>query len=115
MSRPDDDLGPLRADLLLASPTGIRLGAQRIALLEAIARHGSIAQAARAVAMSYKTAWDAVDDMNTLAGEPLVHCRAGGAQGGRSTLTARGERLIALYRTLDTALQQALRRQHHPG
>jgi len=47
-------------------------GPGRIALLEAIRTEGSITGAARRVGLSYKAAWDAVDTMNNLAGEPLV-------------------------------------------
>ncbi|MCA8155221.1 LysR family transcriptional regulator, partial [Burkholderia contaminans] len=46
-------------------------GATRIALLAAIGDTGSITRAAKAVGLSYKAAWDAVDTMNNLAGEPL--------------------------------------------
>lgn len=76
-------------------------GASRIGLLDAIARTGSITQAARAVGMSYKAAWDAVDTMNNLAGEPLVARSAGGRGGGSTTLTTRGARLVARYAQLD--------------
>src|SRR5512144_269203 len=58
------------------------LGGDRIALLEAIDRQGSITRAARAVGVSYKTAWDAVDAMNNVAGSPLVSRSVGGRGGG---------------------------------
>jgi Bacterial regulatory helix-turn-helix protein, lysR family len=48
------------------------VGGNRIDLLEAIDRSGSISGAARAVGISYKTAWDAVDAMNNAAEIPLV-------------------------------------------
>ena len=47
-------------------------GKGRIALLAKIAECGSISQAAKSIKMSYKAAWDAIDTMNNLAGEPLV-------------------------------------------
>ena len=47
-------------------------GEQRIALLAKIAECGSITQAAKAIKMSYKAAWDAIDAMSNLAGEPLM-------------------------------------------
>src|SRR3546814_20449995 len=47
-------------------------GKSRIDLLTQIDATGSISAAARAVGMSYKGAWDAIDAMNNLAGEPLV-------------------------------------------
>lgn len=76
-------------------------GADRIALLAAIAQHGSITQAAKAVGMSYKGAWDAVETMNNLAGMPLVERLAGGKGGGGTRLTARGTVLVAQFRRLE--------------
>lgn len=73
----------------------------RMALLRAIAEHGSITHAARALPMSYKAAWDAVDAMNNLAGAPLVERAAGGKGGGSTRLTARGTRLLERYEQLD--------------
>ncbi|TKC92179.1 LysR family transcriptional regulator [Trinickia terrae] len=76
-------------------------GAARIALLEAIGETGSITGAAKAVGMSYKAAWDAIDTMNNLAGEPLVMRAAGGKGGGGTTLTPRAVRLIATFRAIE--------------
>lgn len=76
-------------------------GHGRIALLLAIAEHGSITQAARALGMSYKAAWDAIDTMNNLAGEPLVQRQAGGKGGGGTRLTRRGEQLVANFRIIE--------------
>lgn len=72
-------------------------GAARIALLAAIRDTGSITAAAKAVGLSYKAAWDAVDAMNNLAGEALVMRSVGGKGGGGTTLTPRGHRLIETF------------------
>ncbi|MCA8062372.1 TOBE domain-containing protein [Burkholderia sp. AU38729] len=76
-------------------------GATRIALLAAIGDTGSITRAAKAVGLSYKAAWDAVDTMNNLAGEPLVARSTGGKGGGGTTLTQRATSLIAAFRTIE--------------
>lgn len=89
---------------------GTFLGDTRIRLLEAIAAHGSISQAAKAVPLSYKAAWDAIDAMNNLADAPLVIRTAGGKQGGGTRLTEYGERVVALYRALEAEYQAALER-----
>jgi molybdate transport system regulatory protein len=94
--------------LLIDTSMGNFLGDKRIMLLEAIDKNGSISQAAKAVPMSYKAAWDAVDDMNNLAPEPLVHRAAGGRHGGGTELTAFARRLIAFYRALEQESQLAL-------
>ncbi|GAB2580890.1 TOBE domain-containing protein [Dyella jejuensis] len=81
-------------------------GADRIALLAKIAETGSITAAARAVGMSYKGAWDAVDAMNNMADEPLVVRATGGKGGGGTRLTERGRRLVEAF----TALEEMHRR-----
>lgn len=76
-------------------------GGERIALLAAIGEHGSITAAAKAVGLSYKAAWDAIDAMNNSAGEPLVVRAAGGKGGGGTVLTERAASLIRTYRVLE--------------
>ncbi len=76
-------------------------GSDRVALLAAIAEHGSITQAAKAVKMSYKGAWDAIEGMNNLAGEPLVERLTGGKGGGGTRLTARGAQLVENFRLVE--------------
>ena len=76
-------------------------GSGRVELLARIAECGSITQAAKAMKMSYKAAWDAIDTMNNLAGEPLMERLAGGKGGGGTRLTQRGEQLVANFRTIE--------------
>lgn len=73
-------------------------GQGRIELLSRINDSGSISQAAKAMGMSYKSAWDAVDAMNNAAGSPLVERSAGGKGGGGTRLTDAGLQLIAAFR-----------------
>ena len=84
------------------------LGEERIALLEQIAERGSITQAAKALKVSYKAAWDAVDAINNLAPAPVVTTAAGGRGGGGARLTEEGRQLIAAYRTIATEYQRFL-------
>jgi molybdate transport system regulatory protein len=81
-------------------------GSDRLALLAAIADHGSITAAAKAVKMSYKGAWDAIDAMNNLAGEPLLERVAGGKGGGGTRLTRRGAQLVANFSKIEAAHRQ---------
>lgn len=76
-------------------------GHQRVELLASIAEHGSITQGAKAIGMSYKAAWDAIDAMNNLAGEPLLERSAGGKGGGGTRLTQRGAQLVANFRRIE--------------
>lgn len=96
--------------VLIEAEVGTAFSDTRIRLLEAIGRAGSISQAAKAVPLSYKAAWDAIDTMNNLAPEPLVVRVTGGRQGGGSVLSDYGRRVIALYRALEIETQTALER-----
>lgn len=84
-------------------------GHGRIALLRAVAEHGSITQAARAFGMSYKAAWDAIQAMNEASGTALVERAAGGRGGGGTTLTEHGLRVIERYAALDAVHQRFVR------
>jgi molybdate transport system regulatory protein len=76
-------------------------GHGRVDLLARIADCGSISQAAKSMKMSYKAAWDAIDAMNNLAGEPLVERQTGGRGGGGTQLTPRGARLVENFRIIE--------------
>ena len=78
-------------------------GPGRIELLAQVAECGSITHAAKAMKMSYKAAWDAIDTMNNLAGEPLVERLVGGKGGGGTRLTLRGEQLVRNFGLIERA------------
>jgi molybdate transport system regulatory protein len=77
------------------------LGSRRIGLLEKIDELGSLSQAARAVKLSYKTAWSAINSMNQISDSPLVVTMAGGKDGGGSRVTALGKELIHVFRLVE--------------
>ena len=89
---------------LTLSKSGARVGAERIALLAAIADHGSISAAGRALGVSYRAAWDAVQALNNLFDEPLISARTGGASGGQAQVTPRGLAVIAAFRRIEREL-----------
>jgi molybdate transport system regulatory protein len=100
----------MRAEVTFAGENAAPLGRQRIALLEAIGREGSIAGAARSSGISYKTAWDAVGAMNNLFGSPLVASQTGGRRGGGAALTEDGRRLVEAFHRLEAEMGGALAR-----
>lgn len=86
------------------------LGQRQIALLRQIAATGSITQAARAVQLSYKAAWDAVATMNNMAEQPLIISTPGGKRGGGSQLTEYGARQIQLYDIMESEYRRFISR-----
>ncbi|GLO42142.1 molybdenum-dependent transcriptional regulator [Pseudomonas putida] len=81
---------------------------QRIALLQHIAEEGSITRAAKAAGVSYKAAWDAIDELNNLASQPLVERSTGGRGGGGARLSPEGQRVLRLYKRLQALQAQIL-------
>jgi molybdate transport system regulatory protein len=81
---------------------------QRIALLQHIAEQGSITRAAKSAGLSYKAAWDAIDELNNLAQKPLVERSVGGKGGGGAKLSTEGERVLRLYQRLQALQAQVL-------
>lgn len=80
-----------------------RLGPGKIDLLESIAAFGSISAAARAMGMSYKRAWDLVEEMNRLFPRPVVSAKTGGKRGGGAELTPAGLSVVARFRAIERA------------
>lgn len=83
------------------------LGPGKAALLEEIARTGSISAAGREMGMSYKRAWMLVEDLNAMFRAPLVERARGGPGGGGATLTDTGREVLALYRGIEAASAEA--------
>lgn len=86
------------------------VGHGKIELLEAIARHGSISAAGRAIKMSYKRAWDLVDEINHTFQHDVVERQVGGSGGGSTALTDFGIELIERYRRIEHAASTAARK-----
>ncbi len=70
----------------------------------------SITAAAKATGLSYKGAWDAIDAMNNLAGEPVVTTTVGGRGGGGAQLTSYGRELLQTYRSVEAENDAHLKR-----
>jgi molybdate transport system regulatory protein len=96
--------GKIDASLALRSEGRLLVGRDRVKLLEAVAAHGSITKAAKAVGFSYKAAWDAVNAINNLLPTPAFVTKAGGRSGGGAEVTEEGRRLIATFHRLEEKL-----------
>lgn len=89
----------------------LRIGPGKIQLLEHIAALGSIAAGGRALGMSYRRAWELVDELNGIFGRPVVSPKSGGKQGGGAALTPLGLALISRYRAIELAANGAAQAQ----
>ena len=105
----------LQAHLEVETEAGALLGGARIRLLEAIDKFGSISKAAQRIPMSYKAAWDALDDLNNLADSPVIERSIGGVGGGGTKLTDYGRRLVAMFRAVEDEYQAAMDHLHREG
>jgi molybdate transport system regulatory protein len=96
-----------RLSIRIDLASGDRIGPGKIALLEAIRTTGSISAAARALGMSYRRAWLLVEEINGSLRDPAVAAETGGRHGGGAALTAAGERIIDLYRAIESQARSA--------
>ena len=87
-------------------PAG-RIGPGKVELLERIAAEGSISGGARAMGMSYKHAWDLVEEMNGIFGKPVVAAQKGGPKGGGTRLTPLGEAVVRRFRAIEESAASA--------
>jgi len=99
MAKPGAHRLSIRIDLA----SGGRIGPGKVALLEEIGRSGSISAAGRAMKMSYRRAWQLVEDLNRSMAGPVVETATGGAGGGGARLTEAGRTLVQEYRALEVA------------
>ena len=86
-----------------------RIGPGKIELLEKIGALGSISAAGRAMGMSYRRAWDLVEELNALFGQPVVERQVGGRNGGGASLTELGRMLVMRFRAIETAATESAR------
>ncbi len=87
---------------------GVAIGPGKAALLEQITASGSISQAAAALGLSYRTAWQMADSLNKDFSGPLVHSAKGGSSGGGAALTPLGQEVLQRYRAMEAKALQAI-------
>ena len=99
-----------RLSIRLDLASGARIGPGKVAVLEEIARSGSISAAGRVLRMSYRRTWELVEELNHSLGTPLVETAAGGSGGGGAVLTPAGKAVIARYRAIEMDTAAAARK-----
>lgn len=84
------------------------IGPGKADLLQAVDETGSIAEAARRLDMSYRRAWNLVKSLNAAFTAPLVETRKGGPARGSAALTKTGQKVLQLYRDMESAAAAAI-------
>ena len=82
------------------------LGNGRIRLLEYIDKTGSITAAAKEMKMSYRQAWQMVQDMNAQSDNPLVSKTLGGKGGGGAQLTDAGQKAVRRFYKIEKKINE---------
>ena len=84
------------------------IGEGRMAMLEAIDRHGSIKQASLETGIAYRKMRGAIREMESILGRSMVMAFRGGKDQGGANLTAEAHELMAFYTKLADSLQKEM-------
>ena len=91
---------PAHVAIEINLPNGGSFGPEDLALIDAIRSVRSIIGASRALGLSYRKCWLTVDALNRTFESPVV-ATFPGRRGGGAEITPFGERLVALYRSIE--------------
>lgn len=102
----------IRFRIWIDEEKGPFLGLGKVILLQKIKETGSITRAAQSIKMSYRQAWQLVEDMNARANKPLVKKHLGGKTGGGADITPEGENAIAQFYTLEKNIHDFINKEY---
>jgi molybdate transport system regulatory protein len=98
----------IRSKVWIERESEVLLSEWRVDLLEALHDTGSLAAAATAVGVPYRTAWERIKETEASLGIRLLETERGGADGGGSRLTDEAIELIARFRRVTAGLREAV-------
>ncbi|MCP8312502.1 MAG: LysR family transcriptional regulator [Candidatus Methylarchaceae archaeon HK02M1] len=84
------------------------IGEKEAEILEGIQTVGSFMGTAKALGISYAHAWNAIDRVSKILGEPIVEARRGGDSGGGAKLTEAGLSILQGYKNLENQIEEVL-------
>jgi molybdate transport system regulatory protein len=99
-----------RLSIRIDLASGGKIGPGKIAVLEQIARTGSISAAGRTLKLSYRQTWDLIDALNRGLGTPVIETAIGGTAGGGAVLTEVGKAVVNTYRAIEVDAAAAARK-----
>jgi molybdate transport system regulatory protein len=98
-----------RLSIVIEFPNGARLSPEDVAMIDAVRKVRSILGASRVTGVSYRKCWLTIDALNR-AFESPVFATFPGRRGGGAELTPFGERLVALFRSIERRASTAAKR-----
>lgn len=98
----------IKSRIWIEDNENVFLGYGRVQLLKKIEETNSISAAAKELNMSYKKAWKLINSMNVSSQEALVITNTGGKDGGGTTITAYGKKMIVNFEMLNAACEDFL-------
>ena len=84
------------------------LGSQEAQILAGIKKLGSFMATAKALGISYAHAWNVIDNVRSILGEPIVEAKKGGEYGGGAKLTEAGLKILGEYYDLERRIGQSV-------
>ena len=99
-----------KAKIWVVFSDDLKFGDGRARLLELIAEHGSLQQAAEQLQMSYRSAWGYLGELERAAGFKFVERTAGGGPKSGMRLTPEARRFLARYRKFRAGVDLATER-----
>jgi molybdate transport system regulatory protein len=93
-----------RANFWIEKEGKVVLSLWRVRLLEAINETGSISAAASQMGISYRRAWDKIQECEDRLGVRLVETQTGGVGGGGSELTPAAQDYVERFRKFTSGL-----------
>jgi molybdate transport repressor ModE-like protein len=93
----------------------VALSEWRVSLLQAVAEHGSLVAAARALGIPHRTAWQRVQEMEVSLGVRLLDTTSGGVGGGRSRLSPAAQDFVRRYAELRAGLDDLVGERFRAG
>ncbi|MCK9224470.1 MAG: LysR family transcriptional regulator [Candidatus Muirbacterium halophilum] len=69
----------------------------KIELIKKVVSEGSISKAAKKMQMSYKAAWDMIEEINSFTSSVIIEKNRGGKNGGGCQITSFGKNFLKKY------------------
>jgi molybdate transport system regulatory protein len=87
------------------------LGDGKWQILKAIEKHGSLKAATKALGITYRRTWGDLKKIEEMLGFAILEKERGGKDGGKSSLTPEGKKLVAAFddfhRKMDGYMEEA--------